>query len=697
MPAPLSCTSCGNLLAARSATGMCPACAPLDPTQSHHPSDPNGAPPAVLPRNDTPNAAADRTPPQRGPDPYAPTEPDGALTTSAPAAPAERPWPHAPAGYMFVNKIGRGGMGDVYLAHEALSNQFVALKFLRDPGDPQLLERFQLEFRALRALNHPNAVRVLGHDFQRADPYFVLELMEGGSLAERIDLKRKLGEPFAPAEAVGLIRKVAGAVAALHTCRGHRLANNGGILHRDIKPANVLLTADGEPKLADFGLAKFLDASTVHTHGSGLVGTLRYMPPEQINGKNGELGFPADVYGLGATLYHLLTGRAPFVEEEFGELLVAVLTAAPEDPRALRGELTRGLSAVVMKCLEKDPRDRYPTVAAFLDALDRWADREQAPPVPFRQRARKWVKRNSRAVAVCALLVAAGTAGAVGAARPQPRPGPASAEADHDSPKRLKSVRTEFERTGAVALVPERGPPNWYDWPVGPSRLGQSPLNDGACFFQAVGGLSMLELFRPTTDRYQFTAQVQTVGAELDGQQIAPPEVGVFLGHTLYPRAAGPPARGLLLFSFFDHDREKAAGREPQQQPLRFGWRCMIGEAGKVASPHQTPFRVGTFTANDRFPTPWWTVTIDVSPELLVARWARAGGAEVELVRVTRAERLKAFVTYRIQAETVAKRAAGLFDHGPLPEDWNPTGGLGVWCNRARVAVKNVSVSVPKQ
>ena len=146
-------------------------------------------------------------------------------------------------------------MGEVYLAREGASERLVAMKFVRYPGDPGAFDRFLVELRVLAALEHPHIVRVLSSDFLRADPYFTMEHLTGGSLA-----RATVGGPLGVGEAVRLMRAVAGAVAAAHAQK---------VVHRDLKPANILLAADGTPKVADFGLAKRLDEVDPVTLASG--------------------------------------------------------------------------------------------------------------------------------------------------------------------------------------------------------------------------------------------------------------------------------------------------------------------------------------------------------------------------------------------------------------------------------------------
>jgi len=206
-------------------------------------------------------------------------------------------------GYEILGELGRGGMGVVYKARHVALNRLVALKMILSGlhAGPQALARFRTEAMAVASLQHPNIVQI--YDVGEADgkPYFSLEYVERGSLADRFT-----GTPL-PARAAGqLIETLARAIETAH---------RRGIVHRDLKPANVLLTAEGVPKITDFGLAKRLDLDQGQTESGSILGTPSYMAPEQAEGRVREIGPPADVYALGAILYELVTGRHPFRAE----------------------------------------------------------------------------------------------------------------------------------------------------------------------------------------------------------------------------------------------------------------------------------------------------------------------------------------------------------------------------------------------
>lgn len=294
-------------------------------------------------------------------------------------------------GYRVFARIGRGGMGVVYRAFQIGLNRLVALKMLSAPGgsfDTEALLRFRKEAECLASLTHPNVVHVFDVGEHESTPYFAMEFVDGG------DLERVIGgKPMAPAEAARFAVKLAGAVEAAHKAE---------LIHRDLKPANILLTRDGEPKIADFGLAKKfgqarrLDASRSLTQAGDVIGTPNYMAPEQARtGPPEKLGPAVDIYSLGAILYEMLTGRPPFSAPDPMHVLMLVVNHEPVAPSKLTPHLPRDLETICLKCLEKDPRKRYARAADLAADLQRYLDGEpiQARPISAVEKAVKWARR----------------------------------------------------------------------------------------------------------------------------------------------------------------------------------------------------------------------------------------------------------------------------------------------------------------
>jgi serine/threonine protein kinase len=330
---------------------------------------------------------------------------------AAPAPPLDVP------GYEILDEIGRGSGGVVYKARHLTLDRLTALKVMREgaQASPEEAARFRAEAEAAARLQHPNIVQIYEVGTWHAAeggsplPYLALEFVDGGSLAELVE-----GTPQPPREAAALVEILARAV---HHAHRH------GILHRDLKPGNVLLRtkaeitgpqpeppasdgpppgvpprplSDFEPKVTDFGLAKRLDRQGLvgQTLPWVVVGTASYMPPEQARSEP-NIGPAADVYALGAILYDLLTGRAPFKGTTVLETLQLVQNAEPVPPRRLQPGVPRDLETVCLKCLEKDPKKRYASALELADDLQRFLGGEpvRARPVGPAGRLWRWCRR----------------------------------------------------------------------------------------------------------------------------------------------------------------------------------------------------------------------------------------------------------------------------------------------------------------
>jgi serine/threonine-protein kinase len=329
-----------------------------------------------------------------------PTSPDPG-GASPPVRPDHTILPQIP-GYELESLLGRGGMGVVFRGRHLRLNRTVALKMLLAGAyaGPRERERFQREAEAVAGLRHPNVVQV--YDIGDADgrPYFTMEFVEGGSLAKKLS-----GAPQPARQAATLVATLAAAVQAAH---------QSGIVHRDLKPANVLLTADGTPKVSDFGLARRLDGEADLTWTGTAMGTPSYMAPEQVRGKTAAVGPTTDVYALGAILYELLTGRPPFRSETEAETLQLVIAEGPVSPSRLNPGVPRDLETVCLKCLHKEPHLRYPTATALAEDLDRFLRGEAIAARPERWAGR--LARRVRRRPVFSAAVAAGTLAAIGLA-----------------------------------------------------------------------------------------------------------------------------------------------------------------------------------------------------------------------------------------------------------------------------------------
>ncbi len=296
-------------------------------------------------------------------------------------------------GFEITRVIDQGGMGIVYEAKQLELGRTVAIKMISGARlRPKLVARFRAEAEAAARLQHPNFVQVFHVGEVNGRPFFSMEYVPGGSLAERL-----AHTPLSAHESAALVETLASAVHAAHEC---------GIVHCDLKPSNVMLTSDGTPKIADFGLAKRLDDDSGHTHTGEILGTPSYMAPEQAEGHKDQIGPHTDVYALGAILYELLAGKPPFQGASPLDSLRQVVTKEPTPPSSFNASLPRDLEAICLKCLEKQAGQRYLSAQALADDLHRY---RTGQPVIARRlgpvgRAMKWVRRHPQRVALFALI-----------------------------------------------------------------------------------------------------------------------------------------------------------------------------------------------------------------------------------------------------------------------------------------------------
>jgi serine/threonine-protein kinase len=338
-------------------------------------------------------------PPALSPEDTAPYV-SGAVRADVGARPLEGTNPPRIPGHEVEDVLGHGGMGVVYKARCQRLNRPVALKMLLAGAyaGRQERSRFQREAEAVAGLRHPHVVQVYEVGDLDGRPYFTMEFVEGGTLAERL-----AGVPMPARCAVGLLATLADAV---------EFAHDHGIIHRDLKPANILLTADGTPKITDFGVARRIDGPELTATGAR-VGTPSYMAPEQALGQTGAIGPAVDVYALGAILYEILTGRPPFRAETAAETERQVIAEEPVPPSRLNAKVPRDLETICLKCLHKAPARRYTSARELADDLRRFLGGKpiRARPVGAIERAVKWARRRpAAAVLVAALLGLLGTA-----------------------------------------------------------------------------------------------------------------------------------------------------------------------------------------------------------------------------------------------------------------------------------------------
>jgi serine/threonine protein kinase/Flp pilus assembly protein TadD len=298
--------------------------------------------------------------------------------------------------YDLLEEIGRGGQGIVFRARQKSLNRVVALKVIGvgQWATPAHLKRFRLEAEAAASLDHACIVPIYEIGERDGQCYFSMKLIDGGQLDEVVQ-----HAPMSIRQSVELVAKLARTV---------HYAHEHGILHRDIKPGNILLDKNGEPHLTDFGLARLVESESAITRTVEVLGTPSYMAPEQATGNNINLTRAVDVYGLGAVLYHLLTGHPPFAGGTTYETIKLLLETESRPPRFWNPNVDRDVSTICVKCLEKDQGRRYSSASALADDLERWLKHEpiQARRTGVIGRGKKWLQRNPTAATLVALSLA---------------------------------------------------------------------------------------------------------------------------------------------------------------------------------------------------------------------------------------------------------------------------------------------------
>jgi len=286
--------------------------------------------------------------------------------------------------YELLEEIATGGMGVVWKARQNSLDRIVAVKMIRGGvlAGADEVQRFHAEAQAAANLKHPNIVGIHEIGEHEGQHYYSMDFIEGKSLADLCH-----GKPMNARESAALLRTICDAV---------NFAHQRGILHRDLKPHNIMLDAEGEPHVLDFGLAKRIDDDQGLTMSGAVLGSPSYMAPEQAQGRNDRVGPHTDVYALGAILYQLLTGRAPFLGGSAAETMMQVVQREPSAPSKLNADVPRDLETICLKCLEKEPARRYATARELSEELGRFlkGDPILAHPAGAARKTMTWLRHH---------------------------------------------------------------------------------------------------------------------------------------------------------------------------------------------------------------------------------------------------------------------------------------------------------------
>jgi eukaryotic-like serine/threonine-protein kinase len=299
------------------------------------------------------------------------------------ASAAELAAPQQFGKYDLLEEVGRGGMGVVFRARQTDLNRTVAIKMILSNrlASTDDVRRFYAEARAAGSLRHPNIVAIHEVGQAHGQHFFAMDFVEGRSLAQALR-----NGPFDARQAAQCVSVIGRAIEYLHE---HK------IIHRDLKPSNILLASDGALYVTDFGVAKALGVGRPQTETGAIVGTLGYMAPEQAGGKSSEISTRSDIYSLGAILFELLTGRPPFRNANPLDTLMQVIQGEPPRPSQLNPTVPRTLEWICLKCLEKEPHNRYESAAALVDDLERYL-RDEPPKIGapgIAQSLWRWARR----------------------------------------------------------------------------------------------------------------------------------------------------------------------------------------------------------------------------------------------------------------------------------------------------------------
>jgi serine/threonine-protein kinase len=509
--------------------------------------------------------------------------------------------------FRVLEPLGQHGPVVVLKSRQLSRDRLVAIKMVaKDQTAPAELDRFRRGRDDQARLRHPNIVQVYDRGEDEDDLFFTMEFGAGGTLAQRIGSR-----PVPADEAARLLHALAGAVGYAH---GQK------ILHRDLKPANVVLTADGTPKITDFGLAKRLEAESGPTRSGDLLGTPPYMAPEQIDGQAG-VDARTEVYGLGAVLYEALTGRPPFSGKHEVDTLFQVRRCRVVLPRRHHRGVDRRLESICLKCLERRPRRRYHSARALADDLESWQHGRRPTAHGLPARLGRVVRRRPVAWAALLLALLVGTGAFVHSYLVNPA-------------RDLEDIKRRLARGEPVIAMDEAGPPVWSRWRTSDKRSTTEVGADRTFSVQCWDHLGLLELVDdPQQQRYRFRVEMRHDATWLEGR------VGVYFAHQVLATSQGARRHYYGELTFGDAQKAKGTGmRAPLE--LSFG-RCREGQSTEQS--YRATLRSRVFERAQASPGagPWCQLEVEVKPDTIRASWRRLGTQNNARLPVLRRDDLK--------------------------------------------------------
>lgn len=565
--------------------------------------------------------------------------------------------------YQLIELLGRGGMGEVWKAIDRETDRTVAIKFLKpDRESNAARHRFSVEAKSVAQLNHPNVVALYDYSADPDRPYMCLEFVAGTSLSVRLKQITRFEEDEAARHGLAI-------------ARGVHAANLAGVIHRDLKPSNVMLGDNGEIKVLDFGLAKRLEFDDQLTPSGEIVGgTPGFLAPEQLDPDR--VPDPRmDVWGIGSTIYCLLTGKPPYPTGM--AKLTKVLTDDLVSPRSAIPNLHPDLDAIICKCLAKKPEDRYANASEVADELGRRVRREPtlARPRTRLQRFGDRIRRIPKSTKVLTGLVfAAALAAAVLALIPTRTP-------EERDVADLKAGRT-------VTLIGEtHNEKRLFRTFLEPNSLGKSEVEYSGSGLIA-HRFCLCELMgNPGIDRYRFQADLQIRG-EKDGHT-GESWYGIYFGHTVKNIPNFCPVHQCFAITTLDQDQTNRRADKPQAAFVEFA-SVILPEANSLEVANGVSVsaegQAVRYQPSPGTPGKWRSFLVEITPERIAVWWEDPSQLKSPFLDLSR-EQINQY-TKNQRSEVARHRATA---EGVFP-DWSPRMGLGIICSYVSVGIQNARI-----